>query len=105
MFSGQFKDNREKDSRRRANPVDEARQPTSSSDFEKERTEQVFGREVSRRHALERKHSRLAAKYRPDRCKFGEVETESAMFNTMIYASGCCVSITMNQEHGRARRR
>jgi len=41
---------------------------SSRTDPEVEKTlEQVFGREVSRRHALEREHSRLATKYQPDR--------------------------------------
>jgi len=47
--------------------------------------EQVFGREVSRRHALEREYSRLVTKYQPDRRVWeGErVWTAFVMFNTL----------------------
>lgn len=58
------------------------------SDVIEERTlEQVFGREVSRRHALEREHSRLATKYQPDRREQEEggerVWTAFVMFNIL----------------------
>lgn len=52
-----------------SDPVDEPRQRRHRGPIPRWRglSNRFFGREVSRRHALEREHSRLATKYQPDR--------------------------------------